>query len=111
MRALAFKPSSFTRCSSPISVIEAPSVNGDELPAVNVPYFLSNAGLSLLRASTVESALIMLSSAMQLSNLGAAHIGTISSASTPSSLALCASYENPQRIDLDRLSKCYFFVP
>ncbi len=59
--ALGCKPSSNALDSVIRSTTAPPSVKKEELAAVSVPCFLSNAGLSLLSFSIFEPALIPLS--------------------------------------------------
>ena len=82
-------PIAFAFSSLISSTAAAPSVSGDEFPAVTVPYRRSNTGFSSRSFSMVVSSRMPLS-ADSGSNFGGAQTGIISAASRPSVVPACA---------------------
>ena len=68
----------------------APSVSGEELPAVTLPYFLSKTGFSFAYASSCESLRTMLSSTTTCSKLGGTSTRITSWRNVPSAQARAA---------------------
>src|SRR5262249_32968602 len=71
-------PSAFARSSDIRRIADAPSVNGDELPAVTDPNFLSNTGGGFASCSRLESRRVFLSVVALSSDFGGGRTGTTS---------------------------------
>ena len=78
------KPSAFARSSLMSSTAAPPSVSGDALPAVTVPYLRSNTGLSFASCSRLVSLRMPLSDVSVRSYFGGMYAGAISAVSRPS---------------------------
>ena len=74
------------------STAAAPSVSGEELPAVTDPYLRSKTGLSLASASSDVSERTPLSAVMTWSISGPLNQGAISAVSRPSAVAAAARW-------------------
>ena len=90
MKASGSYPSARALASDIRSTAAAPSVRGEELPAVTVPYFRSKTGGSLASASSDVSRRMRLSWVTAGSYFGGTITAQISGASRPSSVAAAA---------------------
>src|SRR5205807_92401 len=89
---MGLNPSAFAFSSDISSTAAAPSVSGDEFPAVIVPYLRSNTGRSFDSASSVESDRIRLSDSTIVSYDGGTTTVISSSLNRPLDVAAAARW-------------------
>jgi hypothetical protein len=92
MKPIGLMPSAFAFSSDISSTAAAPSVSGEALPAVIVPYLRSKTGRSFAIASSVESPRMRLSVSTMLSNDGGTTTVITSSLKRPLAVAAAARW-------------------